>query len=333
MSLPFASDVVSLGGAATSPTLQPGAADPSSGGGVVAALGSFYYQTSTSLIWQKVGSADTAWVPLTPRDLFGDGSDGALTVAGTVTLTRDTYYTNLTVPAGQILQPGGCRIWVRGTLTVDVGGIIRTNGVNASGSSGGGAVTAAVWGSSSGAGGNGTATNGNAGTNRTECIPGFTGSGGAGGAGSGGTAGGGGTVTAAVANRGTVRNPISGGVGNYFSTAGLIQLQPGAGGGAGGGDGGTAGRGGGSGAGGIFIFAREVVNNGTISANGGAGATLAAAGIGGGGGGGGGVIIIGFHAFSGSTPTVLGGAGGAGGGGGGLTGSDGNPGIYIPLQL
>lgn len=310
-----------------------GAADPSAGGGVAATKGSFYFQTSSSVMWQKTGTANTAWVPLVPRDRFGDASDGDLTTVGTVTLTRDTYYRNLTVAAGTTLVPNGCRIWVRETLTVAATGLIHANGNNGTGASGGGAVTAAVWGSSSGAGGTGTATNGGNGTVRTECIPGFTGAGGNGGVGSGGTAGTGGTATAAVANRGTVRNPVHGQVGLYLSAAGAIQLQPGAGGGAGGGNGATAGRGGGAGAGGLLIFAREIINSGAVTATGGAGATLATAGIGGGGGGGGGVIILAFHHFEGNAPTVAGGAHGAGGGGGGADGIDGSAGIYIPLQL
>jgi len=54
--------------------------------------------------------------------LFGDGSDGDVTITAGTTLTRDMYYHNLTINAGQTLNPGGFRIFVSGTLTFDAGG-------------------------------------------------------------------------------------------------------------------------------------------------------------------------------------------------------------------
>ena len=50
--------------------------------------------------------------------LFGDASDGNVTISGATTLTRDMYYNNLTVNTGQILSTGGYRIFVKGTLTL-----------------------------------------------------------------------------------------------------------------------------------------------------------------------------------------------------------------------
>jgi hypothetical protein len=71
---------------------------------------------------------------------FGDASDGNLTTSGNLTLTSDKYYNNLTVAAGHTLNPGGYRIFVQNTLTVN-GTIARsgangTNGTSATNSTG-----------------------------------------------------------------------------------------------------------------------------------------------------------------------------------------------------
>ena len=42
--------------------------------------------------------------------LYGDGSDGDVTITGDTTLNRDTYYHNLTINPGTTLNPGGFRI-------------------------------------------------------------------------------------------------------------------------------------------------------------------------------------------------------------------------------
>lgn len=44
-----------------------GAVDPSAGAGVAAAVGSIYFEETTSRIWQKVDSADTDWVVMINR--------------------------------------------------------------------------------------------------------------------------------------------------------------------------------------------------------------------------------------------------------------------------
>ena len=50
---------------------------------------------------------------------FGDGSDGPVTISsGTTTLTRDMYYSDLTVSSTGVLLTAGYRIFVSGTLTV-----------------------------------------------------------------------------------------------------------------------------------------------------------------------------------------------------------------------
>jgi hypothetical protein len=60
--------------------------------------------------------------------LFGNGSDGDVTISGATTLTRDMYYRNLTVAAGQTLDAGGYRIFVSGTLTFGDGAKIASDG-------------------------------------------------------------------------------------------------------------------------------------------------------------------------------------------------------------
>ncbi len=73
---------------------------------------------------------------------YGDGSDGDVTISGTVTLTSDMYYNNLTIPSGQTLDPNGYRVFVKGTMS-GTGTISRpwNNGAAASWGTGGAAAT------------------------------------------------------------------------------------------------------------------------------------------------------------------------------------------------
>jgi multidrug efflux pump subunit AcrA (membrane-fusion protein) len=54
--------------------------------------------------------------------MFGDGSDGALTLgaSGTTTLTRDMYWTNVSWPAAStaVIDPANWRVFVNGTLNL-----------------------------------------------------------------------------------------------------------------------------------------------------------------------------------------------------------------------
>src|SRR5437773_12466465 len=52
------------------------------------------------------------------KAVYGDGSDGAHTVAGTETLTRDVLYTTLTVPAGTTLNTAGFIVRASTSITV-----------------------------------------------------------------------------------------------------------------------------------------------------------------------------------------------------------------------
>jgi len=70
-----------------------------------------------------------------PSMIWGDGSDGAVVISSNTTLTRDMYYSDLTVNSTFTLNTGGYRIFVSGTLTNN--GTIANNGGNASGPTGG----------------------------------------------------------------------------------------------------------------------------------------------------------------------------------------------------
>mgnify|MGYP003433696634 FL=1 len=65
--------------------------------------------------------------------IYGDWSDWNVTISGTVTLTKDMYYNDLSIPASQILDPAWYRIFVKGTMS-GTGTIRRNwnNGWNAS---------------------------------------------------------------------------------------------------------------------------------------------------------------------------------------------------------
>ena len=59
---------------------------------------------------------------------YGDGSDGSTTISGTTTLTRDMFYTTLTVANGGLLKPNGFRVFASTSIEVQSGGTISTNG-------------------------------------------------------------------------------------------------------------------------------------------------------------------------------------------------------------
>ena len=60
----------------------------------------------------------TGTLPGGSNFMFGDGSDGDVTITTATTLTRDMYYHNLTISDFMSLNPGGYRIFVSGTLTL-----------------------------------------------------------------------------------------------------------------------------------------------------------------------------------------------------------------------
>lgn len=261
---------------------------------------------------------------------WGDGSDGALDVtSGTTTLTRDSYYTTLTVRNGATLRTAGFRVFASTSITVDGGGVIEhvaTAGF-AAGSSGAGAVSGTL--AAGAAGASGGIITGNAGTGLTAAIGG---TGGAGGAGSGGAGGTGGTITAPTAANGGFRNAVGAMLCAAFGGATWTSLRPGAGGGSGGGDG-TSGSGGGGGGGAMMLAAPTIQNDGTIRCNGAAGGSASGGNRGGGGGGGGGFLSTIARTYSGAgVYQVNGGAAGTGFGTG-TNGSAGNTGTHLQLTV
>lgn len=280
---------------------------------------------------------------------FGDGSDGVVTIIGTVTLSRDMYYSTLTI-AGTLVT-NGYAIFVSGTLSG--AGTIKypdsTVGVAGSGSTGGagGAITAATGKFKNIAGGAGANGGPNAGTvgGSTTASPGVVGVAGGAGGNSNGSNGGAGGAAGAVSiytKFGIFAHLTELGV-DLTATPTYVYLTGSAasGGGGGGGQNGISQNGGGGGGGGasgglILIMASTWAGSFTIQASGavgGAGGTGANTSTGGGGGGGGGsggvaIIIYGTKTWTGSY-SLAGGAGGAGGppnnsgGGTGLVGTTG----------
>lgn len=288
--------------------------------------------------------------------LFGDGSDGNVTVSGSLTLSRDMFYNNLTLSAGCAITTSGYRIFVAGTLDISAApaGAIKWNGNN------GANATSIV-----GAAGAASLTSHNIGGS----IAGADGAaGGAAGAGSQG-----GSATGSQAS--SCANSGIGGVGHYSAGAagsGLVQIIKGTsfpqtplgltltgtalsiptagGNGAGGGggsdgnaDGSTSGGGGSGGSGGgTIVVAANIIARGSnataaiIQSKGGNGGNgynggdpTAGAGGGGSGAGGGWVILM-YNSLTGSTITnaidVSGGAGGNSNSGGSATGLGGGSG-------
>lgn len=286
-------------------------------------------------------------------EIFGDGSDGALAFDGIAsvlgispsssvyTLTRDIFASSIAVSAGVTVNAAGFRVFCQGTCTVAATGVISCNG-NAAAAGTAGAITNASGslgaGTAGGAGGSGNNA-GSAGTNHAVGFPAGTGAGGAGGGDGTHTAAAAGTYAALAASKGGARFLTALLLGMIFGTqtsgtASLVSLyMGGTGGGGGGGDDADATGGGGGGGGGVLVLAsRTVVNNGTISCNGGAGAagTSAAHNAGGGGGGGGGVCTVITRTYSGTgVQTAAGGAGGAKAGASGVAGSAGTAGVVI----
>lgn len=248
---------------------------------------------------------------------FGDGSDGdASYSSGTVTLTRDTYFRNLTLSGSAVVDTAGYRLHALGTL--DISGLTSgwigrapLAGTDATSSTAPAATTALASGTVGGgvvgvAGGSGGTAAGNkaiVGAGAPAAAgAGNTGSGGAGGAGPSGS---GGTSTAQ-----TLLGPIT----RYRRSAidllrgntpivGCAAQTPGGSGGGGDGTnrGGAGGSGGGSGAV-VAIYARTIIRGVSTGA-----AAVRARGAKGGAG------------YGPTTGNVGGGGGGAGGGGGWVT--------------
>lgn len=119
---------------------------------------------------RELPSGDVLLGNVLAQYLYGDGRDGDVTVSGSVTLTRDMFYNNLSLASGANLNPGGWRIFVKNKLdlTAAPAGAIKRNGnagsapgsLSASGTAGGAVTGNTVPGSSAGIAGAAGATMG-----------------------------------------------------------------------------------------------------------------------------------------------------------------------------
>ncbi|MFL5831119.1 MAG: hypothetical protein ACJ76X_14490 [Solirubrobacteraceae bacterium] len=204
--------------------------------------------------------------------IFGSGADGIQTIAANTTLTRDTYYGDLTVVSGMTLNPGGFRIFVSGRLTLQNGARISRDGADATASGASSSLSSGSLGGSGPGGNQGTCIGG---SDPTVSL------GGIGGLGRATCPGGIAAVPAASA-------------GGRQAFGGALQALSGrtldgtiVSGGSGGGGGSTTADNGGAGGGVVIVAAKSVSVTGTaqITAQGGRNA-------GDGGGGGGGVVVV-----------------------------------------
>ena len=293
--------------------------------------------------------------------LFGDGSDGDVTIAVDTTLSRTMYYNSLTVNSGVSLYTVGFKIFVRSRLTNN-GTIAWDDPVNMNGANGGNGtdIAGGAGGGEDAGSGGAPSTNGQNGADDSDPLmaiygnaqSGLNGAAGGDGAtnmrgvgGLGGTA----SLFGGFIN-GTNYHTISG-----AASVGQISLGPSGtfdlfaakgNGGAGGGGGGTNGGGGGGGGRGrtpsyLAIIAYELDNQGTIRCAGGNGgdggngyAENGGGGAGGGGGNGGIILSAYFRKITAGTTDVTGGAHGDGGTGvnAGTDGLDGLPGVVIEVH-
>ncbi len=305
------------------------------------------------------GAADLTWRTVSSERFIvgGDGSDGALSISsGTTTLTRDMYYTTVSVTGTAILNTANFRVFARTSITVDatsgayIGMVAGNggNGGNATGVAGGtagtagtvvaeGSLPAGVAGQVGGAGVGDV--NGLAGGNGTSINRGAGSNGSAGGNGNRmrtATQGAGGTAGVRTNTAINVPRSYSQSINPFdFTSATAIQriltsAGSGGGGGANGANSGFGGGGGGSGASGgwvrietpslVLTGVGAIRNNGGNGGNGGNGngdsGVNGGGGGGGGGGGAGGVIVCIYNAKSG-TGTIT-----ANGGTGGTKGTN-----------
>ena len=274
----------------------------------------------------------------TYEGLFGDGTDGDVSIFSIYGLTKEMNYNNVTIQSGGNIYTQGYIVRVRKLLVIQTGGKITSNGYSgldaADGGSGGpGAYTDVVY-PEFGVPSNG----GNGGVSGSDGPD--TGAGAYGG-------------TAIIINTGSpymFRAGSGGGGGGPVEDQGTPGTQPSVGGqvwiAAGlGGDGNTgvtagsnslSGGGGGGGGGVCCVYAYTINNAGSITANGGNGGSgdIASGSEqgGGGGGGGAGVVLVHYRTTTGSGVGTLSATGGSVGTGG-LFGGGGNNGVTMSCQI
>jgi hypothetical protein len=281
--------------------------------------GQFFDNAGTPQFKNAAGTVYTLSANTNNRAYYGDGSDGAASFDGVhavtgasgigpYTLSRDVYYSSITVASGVQVVANGWRIFCTGTLTLNSTAVIGSGGGRASL---GGTVAAP-----GGNGGNGNADGGGS-VGGVGASIGSLAFGGAGG--SSGVSGG--SVSNGASNYRPTNIPdaIAGIVTYSGGSAPTIgSIQGGAGGGGGTGESGGAGNAGAPGGYGgtvVMISTQALTDSGSINSNGGNGGS-GGTGTGGSGGGGGGVVILVYGSQSGWTGTITanGGAGGASGG-------------------
>lgn len=269
---------------------------------------------------------------VSPLHLYGNGSDGDMTITSNFTATREFNFQNLIINAGGALKPNGFRIFVRNLLTINASGSINDNGNDASGVTAGIALGGRNFldgrSGPGGAGRDGVTSVGNTGggpgANRTpRNAVGIVPIGGKGGDAPGNAGGTGG----ALGPNGGAQWGSSWMGGIYTPNAGWYGSSGGGGGGCNVTGGSAKSGAGGSGAGIVWIAAANIVNSGSISANGGKGSDASSTGgvAGGGGGGGGGFVCLVTNTPSTECGVVQcnGGSGGKGAGTGATDGSEG----------
>jgi hypothetical protein len=207
--------------------------------------------------------------------IFGDGSDGTVSISGTTTLTRDMKYDTLTITGTGRLKTAGWRVLVKNTLTVQASGRVDADGDPVANSSTGAGFTAlnSTALGRGGGGGNGGTTNGTAGQITNGQNGQLAGAGGGGGNGASGSGAAGGSLAAGTLSTLTaprqVPEALMGFAPNGANASGYGGYEGGTGGGGGGGDGTVAGGGGG----GVAIVSCLSFTGTTPTANGGAGGT------------------------------------------------------------
>lgn len=318
---------------------------------ISSSTGSLLSLSGSATVFVDAGAA-TLLMPFAP--LFGTGCDGALSSGfGTITLTRDTCYGNITfgvtdqiITAGYLLLAQSCDISAAQSGAIVCQAASAVSGNAGSGSTGGATLTAITGrstgnGYNGGAGGTGTNTtggNGSPGTLASSNSPTYSGQ-----AGGNGGVGGAGVNAAGTAGSSSLASgvylaqspaPLLQHLSMASSTSSMPTAGPGgAGGSAGGGSGTSPGGGGGGGAASAppLKFSCRLLVTGSnsnvgvianIGGTGGVGGVGGGSGAGGGGGGGGapgGQIYIVIGQRIGSVITngldASSGVGGAGGNG------------------
>ena len=128
-----------------------------------------YRDSADGVLKRKNPDGTVASLDAAGLDIFGDGSDGDVTVTADTTLTRDMFYNNLNVAGGVTLKSNGFRIFVRNTLTLGTNAVIDNSGSNGGTPTGGSGAPGGTLGGGGG-GGTGASSYGGGGGGGGGCI-------------------------------------------------------------------------------------------------------------------------------------------------------------------